>query len=50
MDIKLLFMLWICDIEIHFGKKSGVLFVALLSEFLSAGHFYAAAPLCENWE
>lgn len=50
MDIKLLFLLWTWETEIHLGKKSGVLFLALLSELLSTGHFYAAAPLCENQE
>lgn len=50
MEIKLLFLPWIWEPEIHFGKKFRVLFLAPLSQLLSPGRFYAAAPLCENRE
>lgn len=50
MEIKLLFLPWIWESEIHFGKKFRVLFLAPLSQLLSPGRFYAAAPLCENRE
>lgn len=50
VEVELLFLLWMWETKTHFGKKSGVLFSALLSESLSTGHFYAAAPLCEHQE